>query len=155
MSDPDLIPGLKIRFAKSSDRDLVFNLVRSYYAYDGIDFDAPIVEAGLALLLSRDDLGWIWLVELDGHVKGYAMATVGFDLEFGGRQATLTELFLLPESRGQGIGRRLLGAVEAELKQRGISTLELQVERKNQSAQAFYRALGYRTHDRIPFSKSL
>jgi ribosomal protein S18 acetylase RimI-like enzyme len=84
---------------------------------------------------------------------GYFILTYGFDLEFGDRQATVTELFVRADCRGGGVGRAAIAYMEAQLRQRGICAYELQVERSNAAARAFYQRLGFEAHDRIPLSK--
>ena len=86
---------------------------------------------------------------------GYIMVTFGFDLEFGGRQATITELYVRPEHRGKGLGRMALGYVEEFVRRRGVQALELQVTRGNSRAYDFYTSCGFQGYDRIPMSKRL
>jgi GNAT superfamily N-acetyltransferase/catechol 2,3-dioxygenase-like lactoylglutathione lyase family enzyme len=129
-------------------------LVEAYYTFDGIAFDAEAVRRGLATLLEDPSLGGAWLIREDGDDPvGYFILTYGFDLEFGGRQATVTELYLRPASRGRGIGRATLSFIEEQLRAAGIGAYELQVERDNATARAFYAAAGFEAHDRIPLSK--
>jgi ribosomal protein S18 acetylase RimI-like enzyme len=80
---------------------------------------------------------------------------LAFDLEFGGRQATITELYIIPEHRRLGVGRATLLFVEDTLRLLGISVFELQVERDNHAARAFYRAFGMHEHGRVPLSKRI
>jgi len=46
-------------------------------------------------------------------------------------------------ARGQGVGKALLKGVEAELKKRGISVVEIDVYTFNKSAGKLYDSLGY------------
>ncbi|WP_295122829.1 GNAT family N-acetyltransferase [uncultured Leifsonia sp.] len=50
---------------------------------------------------------------------------------------------LLPESQGQGFGRRLIRRQLRELRDRGVPALYLGVSSANTAAQAFYRRLGF------------
>jgi ribosomal protein S18 acetylase RimI-like enzyme len=50
---------------------------------------------------------------------------------------------LLPEARGQGIGRRCMGFLEDQLAAAGSTGLFLDVHPRNVGAQRFYAALGY------------
>jgi ribosomal protein S18 acetylase RimI-like enzyme len=132
-------------------------LVQAYYEHDGIAFDAAVVRRGLGELLANTSLGGAWLI-FDGESAsaiGYFVLTFGFDLEFGGRQATITELYLIPERRRSGVGRAALSFVEETLRSLGIHAFELQVESDNHAARAFYRAFGMREHARIPLSKRI
>jgi GNAT superfamily N-acetyltransferase len=83
------------------------------------------------------------------------LCTYGFDLELGGRQATVTELYLRPHARRHGVGSRALAFLEEHLRQVGIGAYELQVESDNAEARTFYARMGLEPHDRIPLSKRL
>jgi len=130
-------------------------LVEAYYAFDGIAFDAASVRRGLITLLEDHRLGGAWLIREESDTAGYFILTYGFDLEFSGRQATVTELYLRPESRGRGVGQETLRFIEDHLRAAGIEAYELQVERDNESARAFYAAAGFEAHDRIALSKRI
>lgn len=86
---------------------------------------------------------------------GYVILTFGFDLEFGGSTATITELYIAPGYRHGGLGAKTMQRLEALCCELGIQCLELQVERGNIPAQAFYTKLGFVAHDRIPLTKDL
>jgi GNAT superfamily N-acetyltransferase len=143
------------RAATTDDVPLLLCLVRAYYEYDGIAFAPDRVERGLRELLADASLGEAWLIESGGDVVGYFVLSYGFDLEFGGRQATLTDLFLLAPQRRQGLGAATLRFIEGLMRARGIGALELQAERDNEEALAFYRRQGFERHDRVPMSKRL
>ena len=50
---------------------------------------------------------------------------------------------LLPETQGQGLGRRLIDTLFAELGRRGVRGLHLGMNAENHSAGAFYERLGF------------
>jgi len=54
------------------------------------------------------------------------------------------------ESQRRGVGRRLMAALEAELKRKGVQKLHLEVRASNWAAQVFYRALGFEETGRRP-----
>lgn len=49
---------------------------------------------------------------------------------------------LLPEVQGQGLGRRLMATLFAELARRGVHGLQLSIDPANDAAAAFYQRLG-------------
>lgn len=51
---------------------------------------------------------------------------------------------LLPETQGQGLGRRLIETLFAELRRRGVPGLHLGMDPANTGAAAFYERLGMR-----------
>jgi ribosomal protein S18 acetylase RimI-like enzyme len=139
--------------ATPSDLEVALSFVRAYYLFDRIPFDEPSVRRGLLPLLEDDALGGVWFVVDEGEPVGYFDLSFGYDLELGGRQATVTELYLRPDRRRRGFGTATLQYVERLLAERGIGGLELQVERTNAAARAFYERQGFEAHDRIPLSK--
>jgi GNAT superfamily N-acetyltransferase len=141
--------------ACSADLERVLGLVKKYYELDGIRFRAREMKRSLEALLRDPSIGRAWLVRLDREDVGYVILTFGYDLEFGGRQATVTDLFIVDSYRRLGLGSKTLRFVEATCRELFLEALELQVERKNVAAQTFYRKLGFEPHDRIPLSKRL
>lgn len=144
-------------FVKATIGDLatVLGLVEAYYSFDRIPFHLPRVRRALEVLLRDTSLGQVWLIRIDHKDVGYVIFTFGYDLEFGGRQATVTDLYIADEYRGLGLGMSTLKAIETTCRELGVTALELQVESSNKAAQAFYRKAGFDSHDRIPMSKPL
>lgn len=141
--------------AHPSDLPLLLLLIEEYYASDGLEFGRDTISAGLEQLLAHPEYGQAFLIYDEEAIVGYTILTYAFDLEFGGRQAFVTDLFLRAEYRGQGLGTKTMHNLERFARERGLKSLELQVEMHNQAARAFYQKLGFRTHNRIPLSKML
>lgn len=142
-----------IRAATAADAEPLLGLIQQYYEYDGITFHRAAIERGLLQLLSHPGYGCAGLISTDDEPIGYFVLTYGFDLEFGGRQATLTDLYVVQSCRRSGLGSAALRFVEELLRAQGIGALELQAERDNHEALAFYQRHGFELHDRIPLSK--
>ena len=144
-----------LRIATLADTQTVLGFIQAYYTYDNIPFNEATIRRGLEELLANELLGRVWLIQHQGQDVGYVVLTFAFDLEFGGREAFITELYIAPDYRQNGLGRRTLEAIEGFCRELGVRTIELQVERNNPRAQAFYLKLGFQSHDRIPLSKAL
>jgi diamine N-acetyltransferase len=86
---------------------------------------------------------------------GYVLFTFGFDIEFGGRFAVITDLYLQPGWRGKGLGAETLRFVAAECQSLGVRALQLEVEQDNVAAQALYRKFGFRQLTRLAMLKRL
>ncbi|WP_407360092.1 GNAT family N-acetyltransferase [Microbacterium sp. LBN7] len=71
---------------------------------------------------------------------GYERAP-GVDAEVSDYPAHL-HIDLLPETQGQGLGRRLMETLFAELTRRGVRGLHLGIDPQNSAAAAFYERLG-------------
>ena len=55
----------------------------------------------------------------------------------------LNDLFVAPEARGHGVGRRLMDRCRELARASGAVRVELTTERTNTTAQALYEAVGY------------
>jgi putative acetyltransferase len=58
--------------------------------------------------------------------------------------AEIKRMFVAPASRGRGLGRRILAALEGEARQSGIACLRLETGTRQPEAVALYRAMGFR-----------
>jgi ribosomal protein S18 acetylase RimI-like enzyme len=145
----------EIRVAGPSDAEALYAQIRQYYAYDHIHFDPETIHKGLPMLLGSPEIGRAWLVQDAGKDIGYAIATFSFDLEFGGRMAIVTDLYLDSAFRGKGLGSLLFDVISSSCAQAGAHSIELQVETDNTEAQAFYDKLGFKRLTRFLLSKRL
>ena len=147
MNPPDFVRALP------EHTETLLASISAYYVFDGIRFEAERVRAAIRLLLESPALGEAWLIRDQANFVGHFVLSFGFDIEFGGRQATLTELYLEESARGRGFGSAALGFVQDRLTSFGIRTLELQAEVDNVEAQRFYKRAGFAAETRVPFTK--
>jgi len=141
--------------AEVTDLEALLDFVKAYYDFDEIPYRSERIRTALRILLRDPSLGRVWIIRYGRKAVGHAILTFGYDLEFNGRQATITELFIAPAYRLRRLSSKMINLIEDTCRQLGIGALELQVERDNVRAQSLYRKLGFRTHDRIPMSKML
>jgi len=144
-----------LRKPRASDFPRLLGLIREYYRYDGLRFEAKSVGPALRKLLRDESLGRVWMIHQGAEAAGYIILTFNYDLEFGGLQGIITDLFLRAKYRGRGLGKLALDCVGEYCRRRGISAIELQVEHDNQAAQAFYRKLGFKPLTRIVMGKGV
>ncbi len=86
---------------------------------------------------------------------GYVVLTFNFDLEFGGLEGLVTDLFIIEKYRGHGLGKRALDVVDDYCRSREIGTVELQVTAENKEAQAFYRRIGFEQLSRVVMARDV
>jgi ribosomal protein S18 acetylase RimI-like enzyme len=146
---------VSFRTAILADAAVLAAFVKRYYEFDGITYVADEVETGLRTLLNDAFLGQAWLILGGSEPVGYLIFTYGFDIEFGGRLAIITDLYLEAAHRGRGIGRKALEHVETFGRSIGLCGLELQVETDNIEARGLYRKFGFEAAERIPMSKRI
>src|ERR1700687_835781 len=143
---------LTIRPATHSDLARMLPLIEAYYKFDSIDFDARVVRPALSRLLGDKSLGRGWVADAAGSLAGYAILTYNYDLEFGGTEGIITEFFIDPNYRREGLGARMITTVREFCRSARIGTIELQVSRANRPARSFYQALGFTPSNRIVMS---
>ncbi|UCG52935.1 MAG: GNAT family N-acetyltransferase [Candidatus Latescibacterota bacterium] len=136
------------RIAKPGDRDMLVKMMEEFYAESESPFDADQAAEAFENLLRDDSVGRVWLLEREGTAAGYVVLTVGFSMEFGGRDAFVDDLFVREEHRRYGLGRVAMKAVLDECKKRRVRALHLEVARENSAAKALYRRFGFVDHGR-------
>jgi GNAT superfamily N-acetyltransferase len=139
--------------ATEADADLLLAMMREYYAYDGHAYDEARARVALATFLQEPSFGRAWLV-CDQHTPvGYIVLTLGYSLEYLGRDAFIDEFYLRPSHRGRGWGRKTLEFVEDQARASGVRSIHLEVVRQNGTAKEVYRRAGYADHDHFLMSK--
>ena len=80
-----------------------------------------------------------------------ASVMVGFD----GHRGWVYYLAVAPERRREGLGRRLMEAAEAWLREQGAPKLQLMVRTSNAEALGFYTALGLEPQEVVTLGRFL
>jgi ribosomal protein S18 acetylase RimI-like enzyme len=109
----------------------------------------------LRRLLADEHLGLALVAEDDAGLIGYGVATFGYDLEFGGRDAFVTELFVDPRARRRGLGRAMLHATLDALREAGARAAHLMVRPENTRARALYEQAGFAPSPRVQLTRRL
>jgi ribosomal protein S18 acetylase RimI-like enzyme len=143
-----------IRLARPDDFDTVLGRTQAFNALEGIAIDAARLAAGLRRLLAEPALGGVWLVLRAARVIGHAVVTYGYDLEYAGRDAFLTEVLIDEDARGSGAGTAALALIATELRARDVHALHLQVRPEN-PALRLYERTGFERSPRITMTKQL
>jgi ribosomal protein S18 acetylase RimI-like enzyme len=126
------------------DHKVLLKLIVAYYRFDKIPYNLESLRRGLDTLLRNLSQGQAWLLETHHKALGYAILTYNFDLEYGGVEGMLTDLYVEKRFRDRGVGSLALYEIEDFCRERGIRTIELQVQHHNKSAETFYRKAGFR-----------
>ena len=113
------------------------------------------IETTLRELLREPRLGFVMLGRADGAVVGVAYVSHQWTLEYGGLTAWLEELYVLPEWRDRGVGRRLLRGVIDHASKVGCAAVDLEVEREHRRSEHLYERMGFRRYDRARWAKTL
>ena len=146
---------LVLRRARPADRDALVALMIAFNAVEQVAWDPRASMRALEHLLASDETGAIVVAESGGALAGYAVVTWGFDLEFAGRDAFLTEIFVRPVHRRAGVARALLHTVMDTARAVGAAALHLMVYPENAPAIALYERAGFARIPRIAMTRSL
>jgi GNAT superfamily N-acetyltransferase len=95
--------------------------------------DRPVAEALIARLEANSQVA-----------VGFALFFHTYSTFLGRRSLWLEDLFVRPQFRGAGLGRRLLTMLAATAQQRGCGRFEWSVLDWNENAIGFYESLGAR-----------
>lgn len=145
----------KIRVAKESDFETVLDLMAIYYAEDDYAFDRSLGREALTQLCNAEHLGRLWVLIDEGRVVGYMAVTLGFSLEYQGRDAFIDEIFIGESARSRGLGTMAMETAESFCRQAGVRALHLEVEGHREGAQALYQKRGFVELPRLRMSKVL
>jgi len=145
----------RARGASGEDLAAVLEMMEGFNAEESIPFDREVFRPRLERLVADQGLGRVLVFEVDGATAGYAIVTWGYDLEYGGRDAFLTELFVRPDRRRRGIGKQALAAAEDAARAGGAHALHLLVRHENAEALRLYGKAGFRTEPRAVMNKDL
>jgi ribosomal protein S18 acetylase RimI-like enzyme len=148
-----MIP-LTIRPVGPGDLATLTKLAEDFHAED----DHVLDEGGrraLAAIADGEPLARAWLFELGGRAIGYGVLTLGFSVEYGGRDGFIDDLYLAPVARGRGLGRQAMAFLEAQARELGIKALHLEVGAENARALGLYRRSGFRDNGRRLMCKRL
>lgn len=145
----------ELRIATPNDSDRLLELTREFTATQVYPFQEIAARRALDQLLASPALGVAWLLEVGGDAAGYVILTLGFSLEYGGRDAFVDELFVRPAFRGRGFGRAALSLALEAASQMGVRAVHLEVERAIDPARRLYRSLGFEGNDRELLTRRL
>ena len=143
-----------LRRATTADVPAILPRSRALQDHEGIEISDDKLESALVVMVKDPSLGGVWMIEDDGAVVGYAFISFSFDLEFAGREAWLTELFIDDAVRGRGAGTFALDALAPILRDLGVNAVHLQVRDENPAKRLYERA-GFTNVPRLIMSRRL
>lgn len=141
---------MTVREAAVDDVEAIREVATSSWETDYPDIlSRESVEAGVDEWYSSDRLHetvvdpWpaVLLAEADGEVVGFVHATATGD------EGAILRLYVDPDHRRDGHGRRLVEAIREELAVYDVDRISAMVLAENPLGNAFYRALGFEKTD--------
>ena len=100
-------------------------------------------------MLSNDSDMTVLLAERDGEATGYAALLPAYETSYAAGGLYVSDLFVAPDHRRDGIGRLLMAAAARLAAMRGGSHLWLTMMQANRDADRFYSRIADIREDRI------
>ena len=136
---------MTIRIERAGERDVptILQMIRDLAVYERMEDQVVATEAGLreALFSGRRDAE-VLIAYADDRPAGFALFFHNFSTFLGRRGLYLEDLFVKPELRGVGIGKRLLVELARIATERRCGRFEWAVLDWNAPAIAFYEGMG-------------
>jgi GNAT superfamily N-acetyltransferase len=134
---------LTIRRAAPADVPVVLAFIRELAVYEHLGHEVVATEADVhAALFGARSYAEVALACLDGQPVGFALYFHNFSTFVGKPGIYLEDLFVRPQARGRGAGKRLLAYLARTALERGCARLDWAVLDWNAPSIAFYRSLG-------------
>jgi putative acetyltransferase len=131
-----------VRSWQPGDREAALNLIAQVLTEYGLtweptDSDRDVLEVETCYWETG---GEFWVVEANGGLVG----TAGYyPVPRGDRAVEIRKMYLLPQARGQGLGRYLLTTLEGAIQQQGYGEIWVETASVLKEAVRLYEASGY------------
>jgi GNAT superfamily N-acetyltransferase len=136
---------VRILSARADDVPTILDLIRALGAYERMSGEVVATEESLReWLFGERPAAEVVLAHAGEGVVGFALFFHNFSTFLGRPGLYLEDLFVVPEWRGQGIGRRLMVHLAAIAVSRGCGRMEWAVLDWNEAAIGFYERMGAR-----------
>jgi len=134
---------MSIRLATASDLPQVLTFIRELAVYERLEHEVVASEAELGTaLFGPRPFAEVVFACLDGTPVGFALFFHNFSTFLGKPGVYLEDLFVRPEARGLGVGKRLLAWLARTTIERGCARLDWAVLDWNKPSIGFYVSLG-------------
>lgn len=137
------------RLGPGDDLAGAIDLLGRFFAEEGFDTPPETIAANTARMVQQSVCS-LFVARAGGQSVGVATVSLDFGIEFGW-SAEMGDLYVLPDWRGHHVARRLIGAVEDDLRQRGVEGYQVTVTAEAQAAHdliGLYRKLGFEDEGR-------
>lgn len=111
--------------------------IDAVYMVETSTFQSPWRREDFAYEMNTNPVARYLVAELDGRIIGYAGAHLILD------EGHITNVAVLEEVRGKGVGRALLAQLMQYASNLGVAYLTLEVRASNQAAISLYQSFGF------------
>ena len=129
-----------IRDWQVGDRIPAAEVIHTVLAEYGLGWEPEGADIDVVEVEKHYQQGEFWIVEHQGTVVGTAAY---YPVPRGNNAVEIRKMYLLPQVRGQGLGRFLLQALEARVKELGFEQIWVETASVLVEAVRLYEASGY------------
>lgn len=138
----------RIEWATERDVPAILVLIKGLAEYEKLAHEVTATEEDLRASLFRGrPSAEVLLARAGGETVGFALFFRNYSTFLGRPGIYLEDLFVVPQQRGHGYGRRLLASLARVAVERGCGRLEWSVLDWNEPAIRFYTSLQARPMD--------
>ena len=135
------------RDAAPEDAGLILSFIQALADYEKLNSQVQATEELLREWIFEKQKAEVFFALADGKEVGFALFFHNFSTFLGKAGIYLEDLYVLPEYRGQGIGKAILRRLAQLTRERGCGRLEWACLDWNQPSIDFYRSLEARSMD--------
>jgi GNAT superfamily N-acetyltransferase len=140
-------PGINIRLATLDDADLLADIINRAFIVEAFFKIGDRTSPEHVVELMRNGGGFL-IAEVGGQAGGCVLVKTKGDTGYFGM------LSVDPVQQGKGLGRFLIDASEAYLRDHGCRDIEIEIVNLRSELPPFYEKFGYRTTEQRPFTDS-
>lgn len=133
---------MKIRLAEQEDYQELMNL---YNLFVGEDRYSQHDNDSFNRVLESDN-EFIFVAEEQNKLIGFATSSIRNVVRYPKPIAELDELFVHPEYRKHGMGRKLMEIIEEKAKEQNCYLMYIESHYDHKAAHHFYESLGYKNY---------
>ena len=134
---------LTIRPATAADAAVIYGFIRDLADYEKLLHEVEASQADIAaMLFGPNPRAFCDIAEVDGAPVGFALWFYNLSTFTGRHGIYLEDLYVRPETRGNGAGKALLANLARRCVDEGLTRLEWAVLDWNAPSIAFYDSLG-------------
>lgn len=139
---------LKFRYARKKDIDTVMRFISELAKHEGLEEILDISEETLTDWLFFRNKAEVILAEIDETPIGFCLFFHNFSTFIGHAGIYIEDLFISPEYRGKGYGKKLFRRIAEIALERGCKKLDLSCPNWDTAGIEFYKRMGIRPMDK-------
>ncbi len=146
-SEQTSIEQFKIRSAEESDVKLILQFIQGLGAYEKLSHEVVATEEKLHKTLFQQKMAEVIIGDYDGKPVGFALFFHNYSTFLGQAGIYLEDLYILPDMRGKGFGKKMLSQLAKLAIERDCGRLEWSCLDWNEPSICFYKGLGAKSLD--------